>query len=208
VTQREGNGQWGGRVQQIVLEGSEGTAYMTGDDFRWHFGLRSSWFTIAPTPIIERWRQLGGPKSTLGDPRSGEYAMDTGSAQNFARGRIFWSAKTGAKELKGKILAAYRAYGGPASRLGWPVTGMMRAAEFGRKANFQGGRIYAAPKTDGHVLTGPILARYRHEGGASSWIGFPTTNIYKVGVGYRARFQHAVMTWHRSTGKVVLVRSG
>ena len=50
VTDREGHGEWGGRVQQIVLHGTRGRAYMTGDDFRWHFGLRSSWFRIAGPP--------------------------------------------------------------------------------------------------------------------------------------------------------------
>jgi SpoIID/LytB domain protein len=46
VTDREGHGVWGGRVQQIVLHGTRGRAHMTGDDFRWHFGLRSTWFTV------------------------------------------------------------------------------------------------------------------------------------------------------------------
>jgi hypothetical protein len=206
VTKREGNGQWRGRVLQIVLDGTAGTAYMTGDDFRWHFGLRSTWFTIAPTAIIERWRKLGGPRSILGGPRSGEYAVATGSAQNFDKGRIFWSSVTGAKELKGRVLAAYRAYGGPSSRLGWPVTGMMRAAESGSKAKLQGGRIYASPRAGGHVLYGPILRRFRHEGAAASWVGFPTTNVHKVPVGARARFQGAIMTWHRSNGEVVVRR--
>jgi SpoIID/LytB domain protein len=206
VTQREGNGQWRGRAQQIVLDGTAGTAYMTGDDFRWHFELRSTWFTIAPTPIIERWRKLGGRQSILGDPRTGEYAVSSGSAQNFAKGRIFWNSDTGAKELKGNVLTAYRAFGGPSSRLGFPVSGMMKAAEFGRKATFQGGRIYARPKTGGHVLYGPILRRFRQEGGASSWIGFPTTNVFQVQKGTRARFEAAVITWNRVKGEVVVRR--
>jgi SpoIID/LytB domain protein len=60
VTKRDGHGQWNGRVVQIVLHGTEGMAYMTGDDLRWTFGLRSTWYTIAPTPIIERWRRIRG----------------------------------------------------------------------------------------------------------------------------------------------------
>ncbi|MGH3506848.1 MAG: SpoIID/LytB domain-containing protein [Nocardioidaceae bacterium] len=207
VTQREGHGQWGGRVRQIVLDGTAGTAYMTGDDFRWHFGLRSSWFSIAPTPIIVRWRKIGGAKSIVGRPRSGEYAIDRGAVQEFEKGRIFWSSSTGARELKGNVLRAYRDFGGPSSRLGWPVTGMLQAGEHGRTARFQGGRIYASRATDGHVLYGPILKRYRQEGGPTSWIGFPATNVRELADGdKRARFQHAVLTFDASTHEVQVRR--
>jgi SpoIID/LytB domain protein len=204
VTEREGNGQWGGRVEQIVLDGTDGTAYMTGDDFRWHFGLRSTWFQIAPTPIIARWKKLGGRKSALGLPQSGEYAVDTGSVQQFADGRIFWSSRTGARELMGKVLRTYRQFGGPGSRLGWPESGMLRAGDHGRRARFQGGFIYSSPATGGHVIFGKVLRRYRQEGGSTSWIGFPTTNVYSIARGQRAKFQHAVITFYRDTREVVV----
>jgi SpoIID/LytB domain protein len=207
VTQREGNGQWGGRVQQIVLDGTSGTAYMTGDDFRWHFGLRSTWFSIAPTPIIARWRKIGGRNSIVGSPRTGEYAVDRGAVQDFEKGRIFWSSHTGARELKGKVLRAYREFGGPASRLGWPVTGMLVAGEHGRRAGFQHGAVFASRATEGHVLYGPILKRYRQEGGPASWIGFPTTNVRLLAAGdKRVRFQHAVLTYDAESGEVRLRR--
>jgi SpoIID/LytB domain protein len=46
VVSRDGNGEWQGRVWKIVLEGTRANRTMSGDDFRWTFGLRSSWFTI------------------------------------------------------------------------------------------------------------------------------------------------------------------
>ena len=46
VTSRDGNGQWKGRVLGMSLVGSKGTVKITGDDFRWKFGLRSSWFAF------------------------------------------------------------------------------------------------------------------------------------------------------------------
>ena len=143
VTKRDGHGQWNGRVLQIVLDGTDGTALMSGDDFRWAFGLRSTWFTIAPTPIIERWRHLGGEKGELGAPKSGEYAYENGSAQDFRHGKIFWFAKTGARDMKGPILKAYRDYGGPSSNIGWPATGMMPAYDDGHKVRLQRGKIYS-----------------------------------------------------------------
>ena len=44
VTQRDGNGQWYGRVEQMTLDGGKADVKLTGDAFRSKFGLRSSWF--------------------------------------------------------------------------------------------------------------------------------------------------------------------
>lgn len=44
VTRRDGNGQWGGRVQTIVLDGTRRDVTLSGDAFRSRFGLRSTWF--------------------------------------------------------------------------------------------------------------------------------------------------------------------
>jgi stage II sporulation protein D len=48
IDQRDGNGQWHGRVQTMTLHGSTGdVADLDGDTFRSVLGLRSTWFTIA-----------------------------------------------------------------------------------------------------------------------------------------------------------------
>lgn len=56
ITQRDGNGEWGGRVQQALVEGTAGTATATGGGFylaaTWpasSTGLRSNWFRILPS---------------------------------------------------------------------------------------------------------------------------------------------------------------
>lgn len=205
VTKRDGHGQWNGRVIQVVLEGTKGKAYMTGDDFRWAYGLRSAWFAIAPTPIIERWRHLGGKKSGLGVPKSGEYAYDGGSAQDFSHGRILWNSDTGARDLKGPILKAYHAFGGPSSLLGWPSTGMMPAPNDGHKARFQHGKMFSTVKTGAHVLYGPILKRWQQEGAAFSWLGFPTTNVQPTAKGMRATFEGGRIAWDKTTHEFTVV---
>jgi stage II sporulation protein D len=48
VTSRDGNGEWQGRVWSMVLDGSKGDVRISGDSFRWTYGLRSNWFTITP----------------------------------------------------------------------------------------------------------------------------------------------------------------
>jgi SpoIID/LytB domain protein len=47
VTARDGNGDWGGRVEQAQLVGTKGTVTVSGDTLRAQFGLRSNWFTIS-----------------------------------------------------------------------------------------------------------------------------------------------------------------
>ena len=44
ITARDGNGDWGGRVRTLVLEGSTGSVTVSGTSFRSMFGLKSEWF--------------------------------------------------------------------------------------------------------------------------------------------------------------------
>ncbi len=46
VTQREGGGDWQGRVERMVLVGSKARRTITGDEFRYRFGLKSTWFRL------------------------------------------------------------------------------------------------------------------------------------------------------------------
>ena len=140
VVNRDGNGEWRGRVNSVVLDGTKGDVTISGDDFRWAFGLRSNWFTIDKTPIVARWSRLGGTKSKIGSVRSREYRVASGSIQRFTRGRIYWSRGTGARELYGPILGRYRRVGGAGSSLGLPRTGVQDTAT-GSRARFQRGHI-------------------------------------------------------------------
>ena len=46
VTKREGGGEWKGRVETLVLEGTRGKRTLSGDTFRFRFGLKSTWFRL------------------------------------------------------------------------------------------------------------------------------------------------------------------
>jgi stage II sporulation protein D len=43
---RDGNGQWGGRVDTVKVTGSNGSRTVSGEDFRFLLGLRSEWIHI------------------------------------------------------------------------------------------------------------------------------------------------------------------
>ena len=149
VTRRDGNGDWYGRVEEMVLDGSRSDVTISGTTFRSKFGLRSQWFRFgsgsagapapspAPTPapapapgpasaITLRWKALGGNESVLGRPRGKEYSVGSGRARRFRHGRIFATSGVGAHELYGRVLKAYMKRGGPTSRLGFPRTAPAR----------------------------------------------------------------------------------
>ncbi|MDQ1695481.1 MAG: stage sporulation protein, partial [Frankiaceae bacterium] len=50
VTDRDGHGQWGGRVTSLTLHGTDGNVSLSGSAFRYDFGLRSEWFRVLLPP--------------------------------------------------------------------------------------------------------------------------------------------------------------
>lgn len=198
VVSRDGNGEWQGRVWSILLDGTDADRTITGDSFRWLFGLRSSWFTIDPTPIMARYDAVGGA-SVLGGVRSAEVAVPRGSVQRFDRGRIYWSRATGARELFGPVLAAYRALDGPRGPLGLPTTGIQPRLD-GVRAFFVGGGIWSSEASGTVAVTGPIVQRYRREGGVRSALGWPVRANYTTARGERADFQNGWIELDRETG--------
>jgi SpoIID/LytB domain protein len=55
VVQRNGLGDFGGRVVTIALRGSAASVSLSGADFAGRFGLRSDWFLVNPPPAIPGW---------------------------------------------------------------------------------------------------------------------------------------------------------
>ena len=206
VVSRDGHGDWSGRVNSVVLDGSRDDVTISGDTFRWAFGLRSTWFSIEPTPIISRWTRIGGTSSRLGGVASKEYRVSNGAAQKFDGGRIYYSRRTGARELYGPILARYRGVGGAGSDLGLPRTAIQERAT-GYRAKFQGGLIYSHRGTGTVPLLGRIAERYLRVGGAGSELGWPTgTNVATPG-GERAEFEHGHINYIKVTDTTVVTVS-
>ncbi len=140
VVRRDGNGDWRGRVWTLVLDGTKGDASVSGDSFRAKFGLRSSWFSVDPTPIINRWTSVGGASSPLGSVASREYGVPGGSVQQFDDGRVWWNRTIGAREVYGAIYTEYRARGGVESSLGFPTSGVT-AVSGGQRVTFEHGTL-------------------------------------------------------------------
>ncbi|HET7327778.1 MAG TPA: SpoIID/LytB domain-containing protein [Nocardioidaceae bacterium] len=140
IVKRSGDGRWGGRVEQVVLDGTSGDVTVSGTDLRFSFGLRSHWFRPTSTAIGTKWRKLGRESSAVGGTKRPEYATRGGAAQVFDRGRIYWSKETGAHEVHGAVLKRYLHLGGAKGRLRFPTTDE-HAVRGGRASDFQGGRL-------------------------------------------------------------------
>jgi stage II sporulation protein D len=194
IVSREGGGEWSGRVRSVILDGTQGDVTLSGDSFRWAFGLRSTWFTIEPTPIITRWSRIGGSEGTLGAVKTREYKVHRGSAQRFERGKIFWSTRTGAKELYGPVFRKYRRIGGPTSALGLPRT-PTRVLRWGARAHFENGSIFQNRGTGVFPVIGPIGKRYLRERHERSGLGLPVSTNYEIPRGERVDFEHGWIKW-------------
>ncbi|WP_236796624.1 choice-of-anchor D domain-containing protein [Amycolatopsis sp. GM8] len=162
-------------------------------------------------PITDYYNQLGGARgSVLSDPVSAQYpTANGGEAQDFRGGTIYWSAATGPHVVMGAILTEYKAVGGPASSLGYPVTDEQGTPDgVGRYNHFTGGggaSIYWTPNTGAHSIQGQIRAKWAALGWETGPLGYPVTDELTTpdGVG---RFNHfsradgASIYWTPNTG--------
>ena len=147
--------------------------------------------------IEARWMALGGASGVLGPklPPPDDVPHDvTGvagaRAQDFANGSILWSQATGAWEVRGAILDAYLAAGGPAGTLGLPTAAPAPVTTAsGESQVFTGGHIYWSAATGAHRLQGPVLAKYVALGGPDSTLGLPRSGETSVPGGTRTVFQ-------------------
>ena len=105
---------------------------------RWG-GTTAMWGEIA-----QKWIRLGGLSGFLGMPFTSEQASARGRVQDFAGGGIWWSPRTGAREVHGEIHGLYRSLGADGGWLGLPTSDEF-GIPGGRRSNFQGGHITWSP---------------------------------------------------------------
>jgi SpoIID/LytB domain protein len=89
VTRRNGKGEWGGRVQQVVLRGTGGNVTLTGNQFRVGLSLKSDWVYVQPACL----GRTGGtpapaPAAVTFTPVAPARIVDTRDGTNVARERV------------------------------------------------------------------------------------------------------------------------
>jgi uncharacterized protein with LGFP repeats len=151
--------------------------------------------------LRDRYESLGGTAGLLGYPTGDDTAVGPGYLTSFSGGTLFWSSSTGAKMVRGALLAKYSSYGGPLV-LGFPTAddGPTKDAG-GALVPLTGGEIYWK-QADGstHVVRGNLRDRYESLGGTAGLLGYPTGDDTAVGVGYLTSFSGGTLFWSSGTG--------
>lgn len=154
--------------------------------------------------IEAAWLRLGGPGSAVGRPVTDERPLRVGGAfSEFERGSIYWSPRTGAREVRGAVRDTWAAEGWEAGPLGFPITHETGTPVGpGRYNHFQHGSIYYSPQTGAHAVRGAIRDRWAALGWEQSAVGYPTTSERGTPdrVGRYNHFQSGSVYWTPATG--------
>ncbi|GAB7192233.1 hypothetical protein NUM3379_29420 [Kineococcus sp. NUM-3379] len=203
ITRRDGRGQWGGRIAELRVRCTTGTATLTSSSAT-RMGLRSNWWVPLPggmAAITERWRALGGDTGVLGRPVGPHFALPTveGTYQVFERGSVYWSPASGARSVRGAIRDRWGALGWETSALRFPVTDEF-AVRGGAGQHFQGGSVYWSPATGAHEVRGAIRDAWARLGWETGPLGFPVTDEVRLGGGAFTHFRGGSVYWSPATG--------
>ena len=153
--------------------------------------------------LLDAWRGKGAQAGVLGYPVGGNEAVPGGFRSRFQGGTLYWSAATGARMVRGALLARYEAAGGPGT-IGFPVADERATARNGAAVDLTGGAVYWSSATGARVVRGEILATYRRWGAESGALGYPTGDDQAHASGFRTTFQGGHVYWSAPTGAHVL----
>lgn len=157
VTDRDGDGTYGGRVEMVKIAGSKGSVSVNGGSFKSKFGLKERLFkfvggtstdtTSTTSANYLRWQELGGADNAIGSPVGEEKAVAGGLRLEFPTADLWWTADTGSRLITGEVRTAYNDLGGAVSKLGFPKTDVT-TTDTGTFADFQLGRITCTTGAD------------------------------------------------------------
>lgn len=104
--------------------------------------------------IYERWKSLNKQGGVLGYPITDEAKTPDGVGRYsvFETGSVYWSPKTDAYEVLGRIRDKYKELGWEAGALGYPTSGEV-AVTGGRKSDFENGSIVWKAADDTFTVT-------------------------------------------------------
>jgi hypothetical protein len=164
--------------------------------------------------IYDRYKAAGGPAGFLGFPTTDQKAAPDGLGKyNHFSGSggasIYWSAATGAHEVRGAIRTEWAALGWEKGLLGYPTTDQKATPDrVGRYNHFSGSggsSIYWSASTGAHEVHGGIRTEWAALGWEKGLLGYPTTD-QKATPDRIGRYNHfsgsggASIYWSSSTG--------
>ena len=162
----------------------------------------------AATPVDAHHAALGGSRSALGSPVSGELPTPdrAGRYRHYQQGSVYWTPRTGARAVSGAIRQTWAAHRWEAGPLGYPLTDERATPDgVGRYNHFERGSVYWTPATGAHEVRGAIRDRWASLGWETSSLRYPTSDEYDVPGGRASEFQGGRIVWDRTTGATTVV---
>ncbi|WP_442928915.1 N-acetylmuramoyl-L-alanine amidase [Modestobacter sp. VKM Ac-2984] len=149
--------------------------------------------------IARRYAAEPALRSSLGKAVGDEQYGSGFAWQRYEKGRLYWSPTAGVRLVRGDVLTAYLAAGGPAV-LGAPVTDEDTAGQGGAYNQFANdAAIYWTAGTQAQVVRGAIRTRWSALG--AEWgLGFPTSGETAVPGGVQQTFTNGSVYWAAATG--------
>lgn len=130
----------------------------------------------------------------LGACTSQEYdGTNGGKVQDFRGGRAYWSPKTGAHFLWGRIGALYASLGGTKSWLGYPKSEERNIVRNGRWVEFENGNIYWTPQTGAVAVSKDMLEAWGQTKYENGPLGYPIAEAQKMGENWVQKFENGVI---------------
>ena len=149
--------------------------------------------------IGEHWYATGGHGGPVGLPVTDELPATGGAWQAFERGRIYWSAGTGPRWVRGSIQQAWVGRGAENGFLRFPTSDELQASGGAFQA-FQGGRVYWSPNSGARWIRGSTLEAFIGAGAEKGPLGYPTNNELQATGGAWQPFQKGRIYWSPGTG--------
>jgi hypothetical protein len=132
------------------------------------------------SPLDQKWQDLGGSGSYLGNPTQPEYVNPdkVGRRRAFQGGSIYWTQSTGPHVVKGAIFDRWGQLGWEAGVLGYPFTDEQPTPDGqGRYNHFRRGSgensIYWTAALGAHDVRGAIRDHWRLLGWERGVMGYP-----------------------------------
>jgi peptidoglycan/xylan/chitin deacetylase (PgdA/CDA1 family) len=144
-------------------------------------------------------------RDLVGEPLEAEFCglRDSGCAQRFERGSIYWSPASGAHHIVGAIRAVWGANGWENGLSGYPTSGeFCGLIDGGCGQRFQNGNIYFHPGLGTYRVLGAIYAGWSRIGWEASPVGYPAAGEacgLSAG-GCFQRFANGFVYWSPASG--------
>lgn len=145
------------------------------------------------------WASLGFETGVMGYPKTDEYVVDSGVAQDYQGGTIT-ASQWGVYPITGATSDKYST----SKWLGPATTGANSIKDGGTWQGFKNGIIMWSPASGAHISVGATRGVWAQQGYENGPLGYPTSDEIALGDGVYQTYQGGTIYWSPSTGAYAL----